>query len=130
MEMKERGRKEILAGNILDYLAVNHMTEKEAAEKAGIKVTTLNSWIRMVSYPREPHLKRLADMFGIPVEALTEDQSPAALRRRKYMTVGESLLLKQFREDELFREYVQLGLDTSRNRRLLPYIKAIRDIRS
>lgn len=31
MEMKERGRKEILAGNILDYLAVNHMTEKEAA---------------------------------------------------------------------------------------------------
>ena len=69
-------------------------------------------------------------MFGIPVEALTEDQSPAALRRRKYMTVGESLLLKQFREDELFREYVQLGLDASRNRRLLPYIKAIRDIRS
>ena len=46
------------------------------------------------------------------------------------MTVGESLLLKQFREDELFREYVQLGLDASRNRRLLPYIKAIRDIRS
>lgn len=109
---------DVLSANIKGYLDKNEMSQKEAAEASGIKYTTFNSWVCKVSYPRLRNLQKLADLFHIRIEDLTEDRTDTGRRRKNYMTVAEIELLRAYEEDPEFRLYVENGLAAKKKKEI------------
>lgn len=125
---EETELKRILSDNIQNYLSLNHLQQKEAAEKAGLRTQTLNSWITKTSYPREENLKKLAAALNVTVEDLTVDMTEAGIRRRHYMSVREKELLQLYKEDGRFQNWVDLGMDACRQKRLDTYLDAYTEL--
>ncbi len=68
----------ILAHNIADRRKKCGMTQAELAEKLGYSDKSISKWERGEGMPDVLCLKRMADLFGVPTDALlTEDWSPA-----------------------------------------------------
>ncbi|MBQ7923275.1 MAG: helix-turn-helix transcriptional regulator [Clostridia bacterium] len=68
----------VLAHNIADRRKQCGMTQAELAEKLGYSDKSISKWERCEGMPDVLCLKRMADLFGVPVDALlTENWSPA-----------------------------------------------------
>ncbi len=105
---RQKTRNEILSENIQGYLTQSNLTQKEAAERAGLNSTTLNNWIRCHSYPNERYLKRLANVFGCSYADLTTEHTDI---RSGYLTHTEQQILTIYRGNEPFRRVVNLAMD-------------------
>lgn len=123
---KERSRSQALSENIRRFLFLNQMSQKEAADLAGLLPTTLNSWIRMKTYPREKNLRRLADVFHVDIVDLTGDVE-AADERRRYLTIGASDMLANYSSDREFQRWCDLGLKLRRQKRLSKYVRMLEE---
>ena len=121
LEKKEKSRSLALSENIRRFLSLNHLSQKEAAVRAGLLPTTLNSWIKHKTYPREKNLQKLADVFHVHIVDLTGDVE-AADERRKYLTIGASDMLAAYSGDREFRRWCDLGLMLRRKKRMSAYI--------
>ena len=53
-----------------ELLQQKHMTQKEAAEKAGVTQAAMSHYLKGDRYPRASVMARLADMLGVTVEFL------------------------------------------------------------
>lgn len=122
LEKKEKSRSLALSENIRRFLSLNHLSQKKAAELAGLLPTTLNSWIKKKAYPREKNLQKLADVFHVNIVDLTGDVE-AADERRKYLTIGASDMLAAYSGDREFRQWCDLGLKLRRRKRMHAYIQ-------
>ena len=122
VEKKEKSRSLALSENIRRFLSLNRLSQKKAAELAGLLPTTLNSWIKMKAYPREKNLQKLADVFHVNIVDLTGDVE-AADERRKYLTIGASDMLAAYNGDREFRQWCDLGLKLRRRKRMHAYIQ-------
>ncbi len=109
-------RNDILSENILGYLQQNHLTQKEAATKAGLNYTTLNNWVKRISYPNEYNLNLLADVLDCSYADLTTEHSD---QKWKYLSLTEQQILTVYRGNELFRRVVNQALDAYHNGTLL-----------
>ena len=127
LETTERSRLQVLSENIRKLLFLNHFSQKEAARLAGLKLSTLNSWIQMVSYPREKNLQKLADLLHVDLLELTGDFESADERRR-YLTIGASDMLASYSGDREFQRWCDLGLKIRRQKRLGSYIKILEEL--
>lgn len=119
-----------LAQNIIGFLRVNNCTEVEAASGAGLKLSTLNSWICQKAYPRWKNLIKLADYFGCPIYELIENPERRDKSQRFLTQWQRTLLLADQTSPEihdLFSEIylVRDSLDEDTVRRLTAYLKTI-----
>ncbi len=121
-----QARKSVLANNIIKYLEANGMNERTAANLAGIKPTTLNSWTREISYPRLANLEKLALLFHIEIADLTEENIHSE-RRPGYLKVGASETLRHYNNSKEFQQWCELGLELAKKGYLLSYLKRIRE---
>lgn len=63
--MAEKERMQIIAENITYYRKNKKITQKELAEKIGIKPSTLSDYINLRSAPSFGVIQKLADYFGV-----------------------------------------------------------------
>ncbi len=115
-------RNAILSENILGYLEKNGMTQKEAAEKAGLKYTTLNSWVKGISYPKEEHLTKLAEVFDCTYADLTSDHVDS---RWGYLSMTEQQILTIYRGNEPFRRVVNLAIEAYHSGNLITFAEIL-----
>ena len=127
LEEKERSRSLALSENIRRFLSLNQMSQKEAADLGGIRQSTFSSWVRMVSYPREENLQKLARVFHVDIADLTGDVETADERRR-YLTIGASDTLSGYSNDREFQRWCELGLKLRRQNRLGAYVKKLEEL--
>jgi transcriptional regulator with XRE-family HTH domain len=119
-----------LAQNIIGFLRVNNCTEVEAAAGAGLKLSTLNSWICQKAYPRWKNLIKLADYFGCPIYELIEDPERRE-KGQRFLTQWQRSLLAMDQESpkvhDLFMEIskVENEQDEETLIRLLDYIRTL-----
>lgn len=41
------------------------LTQAEAAQKIGVSVSTLKKWEKGVAFPRQPHIMKLCEVYGV-----------------------------------------------------------------
>lgn len=119
-----------LAQNIIGFLRVNNCTEVEAAAGAGLKLSTLNSWICQKAYPRWKNLIKLADYFGCPIYELIEDPARRDKSQRFLTQWQRTLLTADQSSPEIHDLLSEIclrrdSLDDDTIRRLTAYLKAI-----
>ena len=72
---QKKSHKQVVAENMRHFLAERNITQKEAAEAAGVSTSTLSNWANGKTDPRESNLQRLADAYDISLSVLWEDHS-------------------------------------------------------
>lgn len=69
------GNKEVMARNILKYMAINEKSRSDICNDLHIKYTTLTDWIKGRTYPRIDKIELLANYFHVSKADLVEDSS-------------------------------------------------------
>lgn len=72
--MKTEENKQILAQNILHYMAVKGVTKQQLCASLDIKYSTFVEWIKGRAYPRIGAVEKLAHYFGCEKSDLIEDR--------------------------------------------------------
>ncbi|MDO4619870.1 MAG: helix-turn-helix transcriptional regulator [Lachnospiraceae bacterium] len=121
--------KKILSQNIKAYLKANKMSQRAAAEKAGIKLSTFNSWVRTTSFPDDQNLLRLAAVFGVTPSELIRERSGGDRPGFEYMKVGEIELLKRYRDDPAFQAFISDLVIVRSNELLETYIEKLKELK-
>ena len=98
--------KQILANNITALRQASHMTQLELAEKLNYSDKAVSKWERGESIPDVTVLKAIADLFGVTLDYLLEDdhgekpkpsqESPGYQHRNRKVATGLSVLLVWF----------------------------------
>lgn len=69
-----------LSHNIVEHRKRMRLTQKDLAEKLGVKPTTVSSWERGQNIPLANKLKDMADLFSVSVSELMDDNNAKELR--------------------------------------------------
>ena len=73
--------KKIVSKNLLRLIKESGKSRKEISEAIGVSYSTFTDWANGRSYPRYEGIVALANFFGVPTSALTEEQkAPVSLR--------------------------------------------------
>ncbi|EFM30250.1 XRE family transcriptional regulator [Streptococcus gallolyticus subsp. gallolyticus] len=64
-EINSKERMQIIADNITYYRKLNGITQKELAEKIGIKPSTMTDYMKLRSAPSYGIIQKIADYFGV-----------------------------------------------------------------
>ncbi len=72
--MKDSKNDVFIARNLARIRKKQHMTQSELAERLFISNKTVSKWERGVGYPELPQLLRIADLFGVSVDALVRGE--------------------------------------------------------
>ena len=67
-------QKKIFVKNLLYYLSVSGMQQKELAERSGLSKSAITEYIKMRSYPTPKAMQKLADALGLLISDLREDK--------------------------------------------------------
>lgn len=119
-----------LSKNLNYLLNQNKLSQTELSTKAGVNLTTINSWIRMkTKNPRYDLLKPVADFFLYTPEDLTtahlydtENIEPATLTEREKETI------RLRRSYSSFRKLTNEFLNAEREDRLDAYFKRLDEL--
>ena len=65
--------KNIMAKNLRKYINQKGVTQTDLAKDLNIPEMTMSNWLKAKTYPRIDKIQILADYFGIPRSALTEE---------------------------------------------------------
>ena len=114
-----------ISERIFERLAQLSMTQKDFAENAGIKQSTISEWKKNKTNPSSDKLMAICKVLDVSPEWLLSGVDPAASRgkNRKYYVVGvqtdTGLMIEGFN-----------GLDRSQRDRLMGYMEALRTERN
>ncbi|MBQ8809505.1 MAG: XRE family transcriptional regulator [Bacteroidales bacterium] len=73
--------KKIVSKNLLRLIQESGKSRKQISEAIGVSYSTFTDWSNGRSYPRHEGIVALANFFGVPTSALTEEQkTPVSLR--------------------------------------------------
>lgn len=50
------------------------LTQAEAAKKIGVSVSTLKNWEKGVTFPKQPHILKICEVYGIQYDHIFFDQ--------------------------------------------------------
>lgn len=67
--------KQILARNLLYYMALTNKSRMEICKDLGVNYSTLTEWVNGHKYPRIEKIERMAEYFNISKSDLIEDKS-------------------------------------------------------
>ena len=68
--------KQIIAGNMIELRKQTNLTQAELADKMGYTDKAISKWERAESIPDVITLKRVADIFGVTLNYLVEEEHP------------------------------------------------------
>lgn len=129
VECTGKTTQEVITFNINRHITINSMTQKELAALVGVRVTTVNNWIRGVSMPSMDNLIKLAEIFRI-TEAeffIGEPKDGDTRNKYSYMSIQKQDLLKLFDKNADFRRYVGIGLTAARNGQISELLKRVEE---
>jgi len=90
--------------------------QKWIAEQLGVSEVTVSNWVKEKAIPKEIHLKNLADLLGIPIDQLiNEDQSAKS-----------SKTLKSYLNDDFYSDQLKMqkaGINCLCNRSWLDFFQ-------
>ena len=69
----DKTKSEIFSENFKKLLEQRNITQYKLIKDLSLKKTTVNNWYNGRSMPKYDKLQILADYFGVPISALTED---------------------------------------------------------
>ena len=49
-------------------------TQKEASKKIDVSISTLKNWEKGVTYPKQPHIMKICEVYGIQYDHIFFDQ--------------------------------------------------------
>ena len=73
--MPENAR-EVFVENLTRLMRERGIDQSAIASSLGLTASTVSDWVNGKKYPRVDSMQRLADFFGVPMSALTIQQSP------------------------------------------------------
>ena len=129
VERAEKTTQEIITYNIHRHMTINNMIQKELAALIGVRVTTVNNWIRGISMPSMDNLVKLAEVFRIS-EAdffVGEPKDGDTRNKYSYMSIQKQDLLRLFDKNADFRRYVGIGLTAARNGQISELLKRVEE---
>lgn len=85
--MPENAR-EVFVENLTRLMRERGIDQSAIASALGLTASTVSDWVNGKKYPRVDSMQRLADFFGVPMSALTIQQSPD---RDRIHEISESL---------------------------------------
>lgn len=85
--MPENAR-EVFVENLTRLMRERGIDQSAIASSLGLTASTVSDWVNGKKYPRVDSMQRLADFFGVPMSALTIQQSPD---RDRIHEISESL---------------------------------------
>ena len=85
--MPENAR-EVFVENLTRLMRERGIDQSAIASSLGLTASTVSDWVNGKKYPRVDRMQRLADFFGVPMSALTIQQSPD---RDRIHEISESL---------------------------------------
>ena len=47
------------------------LTQMEAAEKLGVAVTTLRNWEKGTTFPKQPSIEKMCELYGVPYDFIS-----------------------------------------------------------
>ena len=129
VERAEKTTQEIITYNIHRHMTINNMIQKELAALIGVRVTTVNNWIRGVSMPSMENLIKLAEIFRITEGDLFigEPKDGDARNKYAYMPIQKQDLLKLFDKNADFRRYIEIGLSAARSGQISELLKKVQE---
>lgn len=99
--MDDEKQRQIFSKALRDLIYKSGKQQKEVAKALNIKATTFNSWCTGKIMPRMGKIQMLADYFGVPKTALTDEQTDHIILSEK-----ETTIIKTYREDPISREAI------------------------
>ena len=98
-EINSKERMQIIADNITYYRKLNGITQKELAEKIGIKPSTMTDYMKLRSAPSYGIIQKIADYFGVSVDYLMTGEE----KQGYYLNEETAKLAQEMYEDEDMR---------------------------
>lgn len=92
--MSNVGNKEVMAKNLIFYVARSGKTQKEIASIVGVAPSTFNDWLKAKKYPRIDKIEMLADYFGILKSDLIESKPAAHKEMQKNNDVIADIIVR------------------------------------
>ena len=111
------------------HMTINNMIQKELAALIGVRVTTVNNWIRGISMPSMDNLVKLAEVFRIS-EAdffVGEPKDGDTRNKYSYMSIQKQDLLRLFDKNADFRRYVEIGLSAARSGQIAKLLQKVEE---
>ena len=105
MPYKEIG--EIFTENLKRLLEQNNMTNKEFADKIGVKASSVSMWMSGKSLPRMGTLDKIADLFNVPVEFLVTDKTDDPIQTLAAHLDGNDFTEHQWQQIQRFAKYIK-----------------------
>lgn len=104
--MSNLGNKEVMAKNLLYYMAKTGKTQKDLAEIVGVSTSTFNDWVKAKKYPRIDKIELLANYFKILKSDLIEVKSEEHREMQKKNDTLTDIVLRM-RSDDVFLSAVE-----------------------
>ncbi len=99
--------KEAVAQNLLFYRKRNRMTQRELAEKLGVKHNSISSWENGINSIDIEILSKICDIFNISINDMFSKEQA----EKEYYTEHEQNLVKQYRAKTDMQRAVDVLLD-------------------
>lgn len=98
--------KEVFSKNLLYYMDLKGINQKELAEIVGVSAPTVNDWTKAKKYPRIDKIEIIANYFGILKSDLIEDKKE---ERRKMQEKNDTMtdIVLRMRMDPNFLSLVE-----------------------
>ena len=129
VDRTEKTTQEVITYNIHRHMTINNMIQKELAALIGVRVTTVNNWIRGISMPSMDNLVKLAEVFRIS-EAdffVGEPKDGDTRNKYSYMSIQKQDLLRLFDKNADFRRYVEIGLSAARSGQIAKLLQKVEE---
>ena len=99
--MEKSNNYMVFARNLRHQMELKGVTRKELSAALGISYTTLADWYNGVKYPRITALETLANYFGVPKSALTEEEQPITFDDFTFAFLDETKQLTRENKEKL-----------------------------
>ncbi len=99
--------KEAVAQNLLFYRKRNRMTQRELAEKLGVKHNSISSWENGINSIDIEILSKICDIFNISINDMFSKEQA----EKEYYTEHEQSLVKKYRAKIEMQHAVDVLLD-------------------
>ena len=99
--------KEAVAQNLLFYRKRNRMTQRDLAEKLGVKHNTISSWENGINSIDIEILSKICDIFNISINDMFSKEQA----EKEYYTEHEQSLVKKYRAKIEMQHAVDVLLD-------------------
>jgi len=112
-----------ISDRIFDLIKERKMTQKEFSEKTGIAESTISDWKKKRTNPVSDKILIISEVLGISPEELLSGAENVGSRSRENQ---KYVITKGTEEGWMFETYQ--SLDSDKQKRLLGYLQALKDI--